>query len=356
MGRREFLSICSATLMSPWLLKVLPSSPLVKIARAFERPMPEKKDDQAHEAWLKLMVEKALETDLAICDPHHHLWQGYLLEGLLADIAGGHNVVKTVYVEAWGRNQDVGPVKRTPVEETAFAVSQSARKQSRTEVAAGIVGYADLMAGNDLIPLLEAHMTAGKGRFRGVRAASRRGTGPMADPAYRRGCAALHRLGLSLDAYVPYGNFKELADLAHAFPDMPIIANHLGNPAGIGAGDEKSREVIAAWKEGVRILTPCPNVYMKLGGLGMTSFDFGWNRKATPPDSNTLAKEMTPLLTYCIEQLGPERCMFESNFPVDRESYDYTVLWNAFKRMTKEFSESERSALFYDTAVKAYRL
>lgn len=354
INRREFLAVGSAALLSPLFLTSFKMFPTVKTANAADAS-PQGGEELGQDAWLALTEEAAIDPELPICDPHHHMWQGYLLADLLKDIGGGHNIVKTVYIEAWGRNQDVGTVKMTQVEETAFAAAESRSMPSRTEVAAGIVGNADLTVGKEVLPLLEAHLEAGKGRFRGIRAAAARGSVKM-DDKYREGCAQLHRLGLSLDAYVPYSSFKELADLANDFPDMPIIANHIGNPAGIGTGDSKAEETVRAWKAGIKELAASPNVYLKLGGMGMTSFGFGWNKRPVPPGSEELARAMSPLIHYCVEQVGPARCMFESNFPVDRVSYSYTVLWNAFKLATKAYSSTERGALFYDTAAKVYRI
>lgn len=353
MNRRRFLSVGTAVVFSPMLGRLFPASTSAEIAWASNSKTG---SGDNHETWLKLTPEEALEPEIPICDPHHHLWQEYLLKDLLEDIGGGHNVTKTVFVEAWGRNQDVGPVKRTPVEETAFAVSESTAIASGTEVAAGIVGYADLMDGSDVRPLLEAHLETGGRRFRGIRAASRGRSYHMSDSRYLNGCACLQQLGLSLDVYISHSSFGDVVSLARAFPEMPIIINHIGIPENIGSGDEQAREVFLGWKANVAKLSLYPNIFMKLGGLGMASFGFDWNRSPVPPDSRKLAEKTAPLINYCIETLGAGRCMFESNFPVDRESYSYNVLWNAFKRMTRKYSPAERSALFYQTAAKVYRL
>jgi predicted TIM-barrel fold metal-dependent hydrolase len=305
-----------------------------------------------HEKWLKLTVEDALEPDLPICDPHHHLNPTYLPKHFLADIDGGHNIVKTVFIESV-RNKELGPIKMTPLEETQFIVRECTGLNAPTEVAAGIVGYADLMAGNDALPLLEAHLASGEGRFRGIRLARGNVT---SDTNFREAYGEFKRLNLCLDVYVPHSSLGDLAELARAFPDIPIIINHIGNPSGIGAGGDKTEAVMKAWKPEIKSLAACGNIFMKLGGVGMTAFGFGWHQHPAPPDSKTLAAGIGPSLSYCIEQFGTDRCMFESNFPVDKESFSYTVLWNAFKRMTKDYSDSERSDLFYNTAAKVYRL
>lgn len=350
--RRRFLSTVSMALAYPCINRSLLPFFSARNVFAAEGPDDVAKDARKHDTWLKLTVEEALEPKMFICDPHHHLNPEYLPKDFLSDISGGHNIVKTVFIESV-RNKGLGPIKMTPLEETQFIVSKCTGIESRTEVAAGIVSYADLMVGNAAVPLLEAHMEAGKGRFRGIRLA--RGS-VTSDDKFREGYANLRRFNLSLDVYVPHSNLKELANLAKAFPDTPVIVNHIGNVAGIGAEDENSGELIKKWRAEIKGIATCRNVFMKLGGLGMTAFGFGWHNQPVPPGSIELAKKTAPFITYCIEQFGTGRCMFESNWPVDKESFSYTVLWNAFKRMTVDFSESERRDLFYNTATEVYRL
>jgi L-fuconolactonase len=103
-------------------------------------------------------------------------------------------------------------------------------------------------------------------------------------------------------------------------------------------------------------LAKCPNVLLKLGGHGMPRFGFDWHLRDKPVGSEELAADMAPLMSYCIEQFGPDRCMFESNFPVDKVSFSHHVLYNAFKRFSNGYSLSERAALFHDTAARAYRI
>jgi len=305
-----------------------------------------------HKKWLKLTVEDALEPDLPICDPHHHLNPNYLPKDFLADMGGGHNIVKTVFIESVV-NKKTGPIKMTPLEETEFIVRECSDLKGRTEVAAGIVGAADFSKGSEILPLLEAHLEAGRGRFRGIRLAQGNRT---SDPKVREAYAHFKRLNLSLDVYLPIDSLGDVADLARTFPDIPIIVNHFGNPVDIGAGGEKSETILQAWKPEIKTLSAHDNIFLKLGGIGMTHLGFGWNELPSPPGSITMSEAAAPLVEYCIEQFGAGRCMFESNFPVDKESFSYTALWNAFKRMTKDYSESERSDLFYSTAVKVYRL
>lgn len=329
------------------------------------------------EAWLKLTEEVPIEPDLVICDPHHHLWglpRGhYFLEELSADIGGGHNISQTVFIECRSMYRKAGSKEMQPIGETEFVqgiAAQSASGQyGPTNVAAGIVGFADLTLGVAVEPVLEAHIAASRDRFRGIRYISTwhessdiissrddRPRGVLLDPKFREGFACLHKYNLSFDSWLYHTQLAELVDLARAFPEIPIILNHIGGPLAIGPYAGKREEVFQEWKLGITELAGCPNVVVKLGGLGMEICGFGWHQQATPPNSAELAEAMAPYYLWCIEQFGADRCMFESNFPVDKMSYSYTVLWNAFKRITKDFSLEDRKLLFHDTAVRVYRL
>ena len=328
------------------------------------------------DAWLALTEEEAIDPGLPICDPHHHLWDRsdnrYMLDELTRDLAGGHRVVQTVFVECHSMCRKDGPQDMAPVGETEFVqgiAAQSASGQyGATAVAAGIVSNADLSLGSAVAPVLEAHIAASGNRFRGIRfslawdaspditSASARTQGLLTDAKLREGLACLQRYGLSFDALVYHPQLMELVDLANAFPDVTIILNHIGRPLGTGPYAGKRDEVFEDWKRGMIAVAACPNVVVKVGGLGNTISGFDWHQRSLPPTSTELAKTMAPYYLFCIEQFGVNRCMFESNFPVDKASYSYTVLWNAFKRMTRDFSQGELSALFHDTAAKAYRL
>ncbi|MEE8318907.1 MAG: amidohydrolase family protein [Dehalococcoidales bacterium] len=329
-----------------------------------------------HEAWLGLTLEEPLDPDLPICDPHHHLWDRpddrYLLEELLRDTGGGHRIVRTVFVECRAGYRKDGPQEMQPVGETEFVAAiaaGNARQPGRmTDVAAGIVGFADLTSGSAVIPVLEAHIAASPDRFRGIRHISAWDASPdiessrtpppglLMESKFREGFACLKKYNLSFDAWLYHPQLMELVDLARAFPDITIILNHIAGPLGTGPYTGKKAEVFHDWQRDIAALAACHNVFVKLGGLGMTRNGFGWHEQASPPNSTELAEAMTPFFGYCIEQFGPDRCMFESNFPVDKVAYSYTVLWNAFKRIAGDCSPPERAALFHDTAVKAYRL
>ncbi len=327
------------------------------------------------EAWLALTIEDPIEPELPICDPHHHLWDRpnnrFLLEELLQSIAGGHNIVATVFVQCGSMYRKDGPLEMQPVGEIEFVqgiAAQSASGQyGTTRVAAGIVGFANLTLGAAVAPVLEAHIAASRNRFRGIRHISAweasadivsHADNPelLSDPKFREGLACLQDYGLSFDACVYHPQLMELVDMARAFPDLPIIVNHVGDPLGVGPYAGKRAEVFQEWKPGIAALATCPNVVMKLGALGMPNRGFGWYQQTKPPGSAELVEAMAPYYLWCIEQFGANRCMFESNFPVDKVSYSYTVLWNAFKLISKDFSAADRAALLHDTAVRAYRL
>jgi L-fuconolactonase len=327
------------------------------------------------EAWLALTAEEAIEPGLPICDPHHHLWDypgsRYLIDEFLTDIGGGHQVAKTVFVECKQFYQTQGPEELRPVGETAFVdtVAGPALTDSGvSEIAAGIVGFADLTLGSGVQAVLDAHLDASH-RFRGVRHASawdesgrihnahtHPPQGLLADRVFREGLACLEKLGLSYDAWLYHPQIPELTNLARAFPDLTIVLDHMAGPLGIGPYADNREAVFGVWRNNMAELSNCENVSVKLGGLTMSMSGFGWHKRDIPPGSHELAEVMGPYYRSCIEQFGVQRCMFESNFPVDRASCSYTVQWNAFKRLSRGYSDAERSALLHDTANRIYRL
>ena len=331
----------------------------------------------ADEHDMKAGAEAALDPELPICDPHHHLWDHpgnrYLLDELLHDTDSGHTVVQTVFVECLSMYRKDGPPEMKPVGETEFVQGIAAQSASGNygpmAACTGIVGFADLSLGDGVQAVLEAHLAASPNRFRGIRHAASWHASPdirnahtgapeglMLETTFRTGLACLHRLGLSLDAWLYHTQLMELVDLARACPDGTIILDHVGGPLGIGPYEGQRDAVFQDWKRGMTELATCPNVVVKLGGLTMPMSGFGWHKHDTPPTSAQLAQALGPYYLFCIEQFGVERCMFESNFPVDKTSCSYVVLWNAFKRITHDFSADERLALFHDTAARAYRL
>ncbi len=325
-------------------------------------------------AWLAKRTEAALEPELAIVDPHHHLWEregGYLLDELLADLASGHNIVATVFAQCGYAYRASGPAEMRPVGETELVASVARAAEQRgekTKVCAGIVGHADMELGAAVEPVLQAHIDAGGGRFRGIRHITANDPGfnasllgrPPADllqrPAFRQGLARLQAMGLSFDAWLYHPQIPQLAELARAMPQLPIVLNHVGGPLDVGPYRGQRDAVFAQWQASMRELAKCPNVSLKLGGLAMGICGFDFHKLPAPPSSEQLAAAWKPLLHGAIEIFGAQRCMFESNFPVDKAMTGYAVLWNAFKRVAADASATEKAWLFKGTANAFYRL
>jgi L-fuconolactonase len=330
-------------------------------------------------AWLaKRAPEPALEPDLPIIDPHHHLWHTehrglYFLPELLADTNTGHNIVSTVFLECQSMFRADGPVEMKPVGEVEFVrgiAAQSASGQyGKTRVCEAIVGWADLMLGARVRDVLEAEIAAGGGRFRGTRYGTSWDEGiagkfvsrpipqhRLLDPKFQEGFAELGKLGLTFDSWHFEPQLPDVIELAKKFPGQTIIIDHVGGVLGVGQYAGKNAEIMPRWKKSIAALAALPNVHMKLGGLGMTSFGFGFEHRDAPPTSQELADTWRPYIEPCIEAFGPNRCMFESNFPPDKQSCSYGALWNAFKIITKNASAAEKKALYSGTAARVYRM
>ncbi|HUC09726.1 MAG TPA: amidohydrolase family protein [Stellaceae bacterium] len=335
--------------------------------------------------WLQQRpTEMALEPELPIIDPHHHFWDTpqrgrYLLSELLADIAGagpgqGHNIVATVFLECRSMYRKDGPEEMAPVGEVEFVNGIAAMSASGgygpCRVAEGIVGHADLTLGARVREVLEAEIRVGGGRFRGIRHGvswdehpaiqryATRNVPPhlVRHPKFREGFAQLAPLGLSFESWQYHPQLPDAIDLARSFPETTMILNHVGGVLGVGPYTGRRNEILAGWKQDIGKLAKCPNVHVKLGGIGMTSFGFDFHERDVPPGSEELAAAWRQYIEPCIEAFGPERCMFESNFPPDKQSGGYTELWNAFKRITAAYSAAEKNALYSGTAARVYRL
>ena len=325
--------------------------------------------------WLDQLHEPAIDPGRPLIDCHHHLWDRpgwrYLARDFAGDLASGHNIVATVHVQGRASYRTSGPEELRPVGETEFAaaVADEAAGQAGPALCAGIVGFADLSRGAAVRTVLEAHVVAGRGRFRGVRqisawtdepslrgSSSAPGPGMLADPAFRAGFAELTPLGLSFDAWLYHPQIDELTDLARAFPDTPIVLDHLGSPIGIGAWAGRGAEVFETWAGSIRRLAACGNVSIKLGGLGMRLTGMGLELRPVPPGSDELAQAWRPWFDVAVEAFGTGRCMFEANFPVDKGSYGYGVFWNACKRLSAHLDEEAQHALFAGTASRVYGL
>jgi predicted TIM-barrel fold metal-dependent hydrolase len=294
-----------------------------------------------------------------------------MIEELVADTTH-HSVRQTVFIECTSMYRANGPTAFRCVGETEFVQGVAAMSANggfgAMRANAGIVGTADLRLGDGVAPILEAQIAASPNRLRGIR---HRAAWPMArppapgqpeqvphlllDPAFRAGFGLLRLYGLTFEAWLFHPDILDVADLAGAFPDTTIILNHLGGPIVTGEYGSKA-EVFSRWKQDISDVAACSNVVMKVGGIQMAVNGFGWHERARPPSSDELLAVNAPWYEHVIEQFGPKRCMFESNFPVDRVSCSYTVLWNQFKKLTKGFRPEERLAMFHDTAATVYRL
>ena len=319
--------------------------------------------------WLALRPEAALEPALPIVDPHHHLWERdgkpYHTYHLLEDIAAsGHNVVGTVFIECKARYRAEGDPLEAPLGETEFAAASHQGPAVR-----GIVGHVDLRAGARAAALLERHVEAGQGRFKGVRhssawhpdpAAKGSSTSPppglLLDADFRAGFACLAPLGLTFDAWMFHTQLAELRDLADAFPTTKIVLDHVGGPLNIGPYHSRQQHVMREWRASMQALAALPNVHIKLGGFGMRLFNCDCYGQELPPSSAQLAVAWKPYIEWCVQMFGAGRCMFESNFPVDKGACSYGALWNAYKRVTTGWSADERKALFSGTATRFYSL
>ena len=329
--------------------------------------------------WLALNPETTLEPDIPICDPHHHFWvqrpepvdyQQYLLDDLAGDINSGHNVRSTVFVEARSQYRTEGPEEMRSVGEVEFV--QAIADDSATgrlgpgRAAAAIIGRADLKLGDAVKPVLEALQAASPNRFSGIRHSvgwsphpdleDREVEGCLGRDDYRAGAKVLSDMGLVLENSLYFPQMADLAAFARSAPDLTIVLNHIGGMCRIGPYANRDDEVMAEWRKGIDETADCPNIVMKLGGIGMPRIGFDWHTREKPVSSEEVAESVGPWMNYIIEKYGPNRCMFESNFPVDKVSFSYNVMYNAFKRMSSGYSASERADLFHDTAARVYSI
>ena len=334
---------------------------------AVPRPEPTSQD------WLDSVIEPIVDPDAPIVDPHHHLWPAggampYGLADLEADLTSGHNVVDTVFVEcgaAYDRSGGEGAF--APVGETVFVASEAER--SGRQVMGGIVAHADLCDAADLDAVLDAHEAAGHGRFRGIRHAGSHALHPgvlmipggapaglYADPAFRAGVARLGERGLSYDTWHYHYQNQDFAELARSVPGTTMVLDHFGTPLGVGPYASQRDHIFAQWTSDIADIARCDNVVAKIGGLAMPDNGFGWHAAERPPTSDEFIEAQGRYYLHTIEQFGPERCMFESNFPVDRLSLSYRTFWNAAKKLVADFSPDERDAMLRSTAARVYRL
>ena len=334
-------------------------------ARSYPRPLP-------NPGWLGKLTEEILEPDLPIVDPHHHLWDHrgsrYLLDELLADVSSWHNIVATVFIQCGSGYRTSGPEEMRPIGESEFVraiAEEGDRRGGKTKICAGIVSFADLRLPN-VDAVLEGQIAAAGGRFRGIRQIAAHDPaiigassyvpppGLMDDPNFRRGLKRLPAHDLTFEAWIYHPQIKTLTEVARECPGVKIVLNHFGGPLGVGPYNRN--EVFPGWRADIKALSACPNVHVKLGGLAMIVNAFDFHLAPLPPSSREMANAWQPYVEACIENFGADRCMFESNFPVDKGACSYPVLFNAFKRLAHGASASEKADLFAGTASRFYRL
>lgn len=329
------------------------------------------------ESWLASVTEDIVEPGRPIIDTHHHLWEQptplwgrYVLQDLWRDTGCGHNVEKTVFIDCHSGYRSDGPDHLKPVGETQYVAgvaAESAAGEGKATIA-GIVSHADMTLDEGrLKEVLAAHEEAGQGLFRGIRhAGPSDDTGTLSNPGrrachygrddFRAGVRTLGELGYTYDTWHFFMQNREYLDLARSATGTTMILDHFGTPLGVGAYAGRQDEIFAQWREDIAAIAQCPNVVAKLGGMAMPDNGFGWDQRERPPSSDEFVSAQWPYYMHTIECFGPQRCMFESNFPVDRLSVSYQVLWNAFKKLVADFSEEEKHAMFYGTAERVYRL
>src|SRR4051794_20046900 len=327
--------------------------------------------------WLAKRSEEILEPGLPIVDPHHHLWDApryrYMFPELLADLASGHNIVATMYEQAREMYRASGPEELKSLGETEFitgvAAMSASGKYGPTKCMAGITGYVDLRLGSRAKGIIERHLAVSDGRLKAIRNGSTWSDDPvlktmssgmprdlLLNKTFREGVATLAEFNLAFDAWMFQTQLGDLVDLARALPQTTMVVNHVGGPVAIGPYAGKREEAFEEWRKLIQQIAALPNTYIKLGGLGMKMIGFDFFNNPEPPSSEELAKAWKPYIETCIVAFGPQRSIFESNFPVDKGTCSYPVLWNAFKRLAAGYSPDEKTALFSGAAKKAYRL
>jgi L-fuconolactonase len=328
------------------------------------------------EAWLAQQREDIIEPGLPIVDPHHHLWNQpgniYLFPELIADLSSGHNIRATVFEECHSMYRADGPEELRSLGETEFVTGVAAMSASGdfgpVRACAAMVGNVNMLLGSRVEPILEAHLAGSGGRFHAVRFSTAwdadervHKTVPhakiLAETKFREGFKCLARLSLAFDAWVYHPQLDDVSALAAAFPETTIVLNHFGSPILGGPNARRVPEVFNEWRAGMTALARHDNVHVKLGALPVRRSGVGHQVGTnTPLSSEEIAAAWRPFVEVCIEQFGARRCMFESNFPVQKRWCSYLVLWNACKRLAASFSADEKAALFNGTAARVYRL
>ena len=333
-------------------------------------------EDQA--AWLAQVLEPAVEPERRIIDPHHHLFpelmgNTYNIEDYAADVRGGHNVIGSMFIECGASYRQSGPQHEKPLGETAYVLAQAARtvEIEGCPPMLGMIGHVDLCDANTLDGVLDQHIELAGDFFKGIRHAGATardgdreqmlipGSAPAdlyRQPAFQASVRRLGARGLTFDAWHYHYQIQDFIDLARACPDTTLVMDHFATPLGVASFAGKHAEIFETWKADMRALKECPNVFLKLGGLAMPDNGFGWHLAEKPPTSNEVVDAQGDWYRFALESFGPQRCMFESNFPVDRMSLSFSVYCNAMKKITTDFSEDDKEALFWETANRVYSL
>jgi L-fuconolactonase len=325
------------------------------------------------ESWLASVQENIIDPDRRIIDPHHHLWRTgivYQVEDLWRDTESGHNIEKTVFVDCSAEYRTDGPEHLKCLGETEYVLEQAILSEAGAKgeaVIAAIVSTADLTLGDAVADVLDQHIELGEGRFRGIRLAAARDPhpeslvlpGPAREglyslPSFLCGMKVLGARGLSFDAWHYHHQNQDFLEMARAVPATQIILDHFGSPLGVGRYANKRDEIFEQWKIDIEAISQCDNVVAKLGGLLMPDNGFGFDKRETAPSSDEFVEAQRRYFMHTIECFGPDRCMFASNFPVDKLSIAYPILYNGLKKLVADFSEDEKDAMFYGTAARIY--
>ncbi len=335
------------------------------------------------EDWINGVKEEIIDPEREIIDPHHHLWHGpdnppgikesyrYLLQDLWQDTSSGHNIKKTVFIDCGQEYYSDGPEQFKPVGETEFVAeiaAQATSDQSQAQIS-GIIGHANMMLGSNVKEVLELHVEKGNGLFRGIRHAGgwdsdERVKNAHSHPTphiyledkFQQGLQELSSLEMVFDTWHYHNQIKDLTKLAKNLPELIIIHDHFGGPLGIGPYKDKREEIFIQWQEDIYELSQCPNVFSKLGGLAMPVNGWDWHKRELPATSDEIISEQGRYYLHTLECFGSDRCMFESNFPVDKQSVSYHVIWNAYKKLVDDFDEKTKDDLFCKTAERVYKL
>ena len=331
--------------------------------------------------WLNQLIEDPILPNIPIIDPHHHLWDvgfgRYYIEELLEDInSSGHNILSTVYIMSSSNTKIYskdGLEEFKPLTEIEFATSEGKRADlipnNKVKVNASIVGSVDLTYGNKLKPVLEKAVNISEGRLKGIRmllashtdprissGAVKSDLGLMLHPNFIDGAKCIQDANLSLDFWIYHTQLNEMEKIARALPDLTIILNHIGGPIHLGEYEGKQAATHREWRSAMMRLSRIPNINVKLGGLGMAVNGAKFHNSKFPPNSVQLSDVWKPWIYETIDMFGFDRCMFESNFPVDKGSCSYGTLWNAFKILAKDMSDDEINKLFSKNAAKIYKI